>query len=100
MEESCRAHTKQIAEHEISIKHLEGRMKKAEETINEIRNLNVSVAKMAANMDSMLAEQRKQSERLEKLEVVPTQNWQNLVRGIVTGIVGIIIGYIFTQIGF
>lgn len=89
-----------LAEHEVKISHLEGRIKKAEDTINEIRNLNVSVAKMAANMDSMLEEQKKQSDRLEKLELIPAQNWQNLVRTILTGVVGILVGYIFTQIGF
>lgn len=89
-----------LAEHEVKISHLEGRIKKAEDTINEIRNLNVSVAKMAANMDSMLEEQKKQSDRLEKLELIPSQNWQSLVRSILTGVVGILIGYIFTHIGF
>lgn len=89
-----------LAEHEVKISHLEGRIKKAEDTINEIRNLNVSVAKMAANMDSMLEEQKKQSDRLEKLELIPAQNWQSLIRTILTGVVGILVGYIFTQIGF
>lgn len=89
-----------LAEHEVKISHLEGRIKKAEDTINEIRNLNVSVAKLTTNMEAMLEEQKKQSDRLEKLELVPSQNWQNLVRSILTGVVGILIGYIFTQIGF
>ena len=89
-----------LAEHEIKISHLEGSMKKVEDTSNEIHKLTISVAKMTTNMESMLEEQKKQSDRLAKIESIPSQNWQTFVKTILTGVVGIIIGYIFTQIGF
>lgn len=89
-----------LAEHEVKISHLEGRMKKIEDTSNEIHSLTVSVAKMTANIETMVEEQKKQSERIEKIESIPSQNWQVFIKTVLTGVVGIVIGYIFTQIGF
>jgi len=51
-------------------------------------------------MESMLKEQVRQGKRLEVLENRDGEMWRKLLSYAVTTVVGIIVGYIFTHIGF
>ena len=63
------------------------RIGELEETVRQIGVLTSSVEKLASTMESMLKEQEKQGKRLE-------------VTGyIITTVIGIVVGYIFTRIG-
>lgn len=70
-----------------------------EETVREIGSLTTSVAKLAASMESMLREQEKQGERLEVLEGRDGEMWRRVTGYIITAVIGIVIGFIFTRIG-
>ena len=50
-------------------------------------------------MESMLREQKSQGERLQKLESLDGEMWRKVVGYIATAIIGIVIGFIFKQIG-
>ena len=75
------------------------RIKLLEENVRQIGSLTTSVEKLASNMESMVKEQEKQGTRLEALESRDGEMWRKVVAYIVTAVVGIVLGYLFTQIG-
>lgn len=94
------------AEHEEFRKRLEERANQQnkrieilEQSINRIESLNVSIEKLALNMESMLKEQVAQGKRLELLESRDGEKWRKVASYVLTAIIGIIIGFIFEQIG-
>ncbi|MCD8239399.1 MAG: hypothetical protein LUC92_08705 [Clostridiales bacterium] len=70
-----------------------------EENVKQYSALAASVEKLAVNMENMLKEQEKQGKRLEALESRDGEMWRKVTAYIITAIIGIVIGYIFTQIG-
>lgn len=70
-----------------------------EETVREIGSLTTSVAKLASSMESMLKEQERQGERLEALEGRDGEMWRKVTGYIITAVIGIVLGFIFTRIG-
>lgn len=76
------------------------RLELLEESIERLNALNTSIEKLAINMESMLKEQMCQGKRLEVLENRDGEMWRKLLSYAATTIVGIIVGYIFTHIGF
>ncbi len=94
------------AEHEEFRKRIEGRLEQLEEYVKEIRSLASSVAELAASMKSMSEEQKnireeqeKQGTRLQMLENRDGEMWRSIVNYVITTIIGIAIGYIFTRWG-
>ena len=94
------------AEHEEFRKRLEEankrqdkRIELLEESVREMSVLTTSVEKLAQSMESMLKEQEKQGKRLEVLEGRDGEMWRKVMRYIATAVIGIIIGFVFTQIG-
>ena len=72
------------------------RLELLEESIERLNALNTSIEKL----ESMLKEQMRQGKRLEVLENRDGEMWRKLLSYAATTIVGIIVGYIFTHIGF
>lgn len=70
-----------------------------EDSIRQMNELTVSVKEMAVSMGLMLEEQKKQGKRLESLEQRDGEMWRKVTGYIVTAVVGIVVGFIFTQIG-
>jgi tetrahydromethanopterin S-methyltransferase subunit B len=70
-----------------------------EENVRQFGALTTSVEKLASNMESMVKEQEKQGKRLEVLEGRDGEMWRKVVGYIVTAVIGIIIGFVFTQLG-
>ena len=64
------------------------------------RQISTSVEKLALSMESMVKEQEKQGKRLETLEDRDGEMWRKAVGYVVTAVIGIVLGYVFTQIGF
>lgn len=94
------------AEHEEFRKRLEEENKRQdkriellEENVREMSKLTTSVEKLATNMGSMVKEQEKQGKRLEALESRDGEMWRKVVGYIITAVVGIVVGFIFTQVG-
>lgn len=70
-----------------------------EDNVRQIGALTTSVEKLASSMESMLKELEKQGKRLEKLEGRDGEMWRKVVGYIVTAVIGIFLGFVFTQIG-
>lgn len=94
------------AEHEEFRKRLEEENKRQdrriellEENVREMGALTTSVEKLAQSMESMVKEQEKQGKRLEVLESRDGEMWRKVVGYVVTAVIGIVLGFVFTQIG-
>ena len=70
-----------------------------EKSVQQISNLAASTEKLATNMENMLKVQEQQGKRLETLEGRDGEMWRKVTGYIVTAIIGIVIGFIFTQVG-
>lgn len=70
-----------------------------EDSVRQIGALATSVEKLALSMQSMLKEQEKQGKRLEVLEGRDGEKWRKVMSYIATAIVGVVLGYLFKQIG-
>lgn len=70
-----------------------------EETVRQIGELTASVKQLASSVETMARTQTKQGERLEELEGRDGEMWRNVSGYVITAVVGIVLGYIFTQIG-
>lgn len=75
------------------------RIEELEESVRQIGALATSVEKLALSMEGMLQEQEKQGKRLEVLESRDGEMWRKVTGHILTAIIGIVVGYIFTRIG-
>lgn len=80
-------------------KRQDRRIELLEENTKQIGSLTVSVEKLAQSIESMVKEQEQQGKRLEVLEGRDGEMWRKVTGYIVTAIIGIVIGYVFTQIG-
>lgn len=94
------------AEHEEFRKRLEEqnqrqdkRISLLEESVRQIEALTTSVEKLALSMESMAKEQERQGERMEVLEGRDGEMWRKVVGYIATAVIGIVLGFVFTQIG-
>lgn len=70
-----------------------------EKNTKEINSLIVSVEKLAQNIESMVRVQETQGEQLEELRARDGKMWRKVTGYIITAIIGIVIGYIFKQLG-
>lgn len=90
------------AEHEEFRKRMEEedkRQNKRLDNLEENAKLLSSIEKLAANMEHMAKEQEKQGKRLETLEKRDGEMWRKVVGYIVTAVIGVVVGFVFTQIG-
>lgn len=75
------------------------RLELLEKSIQRLEALNISIERLAVNMENMLKEQLQQGERLEVLESRDGEMWRKVVGHAVTAVIGIVIGYIFNRMG-
>lgn len=94
------------AEHEEFRKRLEEqnqrqnkRLDILEANVIEMGQLTTTVAKLAVSMDSLIKNQGQQDERLKALEGRDGEMWRKVAGYIVTTVVGVVLGFIFTRIG-
>lgn len=94
------------AEHEEFKKRLEDwnnrqdkRIELLENSVKNLEKLSISIEKLATNMENMLKEQIDQGKRIEVLENRDGEMWRKVTGYIVTAIIGIVLGFIFNQIG-
>lgn len=87
---------RRIEEHD---KRQDKRLDLLEEGVQQNRNLAVSVEKLAVSMENMTNVQKEQGEKLDKLEGRDGEMWRKVVGYIITAIVGVVIGFLFRQIG-
>lgn len=82
------------------MKRLEDRVDKLEAVVEELRNLTLSVEKLANSVKMMVDKVNIQEARLDEIEERDGEKWRTLVRYLVTGVVGAIVGYAMKNIGF
>lgn len=75
------------------------RLEALEETVKQVAAISTSVEKLALNMENMLKEQVNQGKRLETLESRDGEMWRKVVGYVATAVVGIVVGFLFKQIG-
>ena len=75
------------------------RIEELEETVKQFSQISISVEKLAMNMENMLKEQVSHGKRLQTLEDRDGAMWRKAIGYIMTAILGIVIGFVFKQIG-
>lgn len=91
-----------LENHEQEIKSLKRRMNEQENKDKTLTELTISIKTLATNMEYMAREQKKQGERLERLEHEPTEEYKHykrLVIGcVITTVLGALLGAFLTNI--
>ncbi len=75
------------------------RIEIVEKEVKQIGELTTSIEKLALSMENMVKEQANQGKRLEELENRDGEMWRKVTGYLITAVVGILIGFIFKQIG-
>ena len=78
---------------------INARLRLLEENTKQMTDIAVSVKELAMSVKQMAEEQKSQCNKIEKLESRDGEMWRKVVGYIVTTIVGILIGFVFQQIG-
>lgn len=63
------------------------RLSKVEEFGDKLQSMAISLQGMVVTLQSMQAEQKAQGERLKKIEDKPSDNWNTLIKTVLTVIV-------------
>ena len=75
------------------------RLELLEGNTKQINSLTTSVEKLAQSIQLMCKEQEQQGARLESLESRDGEMWRKVVGYVITAVIGIVLGFAFTQIG-
>ena len=75
------------------------RIKLLEEQTKQVTEIVLSVRELALSIKQMAETQKEQGEKLEKLESRDGEMWRKVTGYIITVIIGIVIGFVFQQIG-
>lgn len=75
------------------------RLEILERNVEAQTKIAASVEKLAVSMENMVREQETQGQRLDTLESRDGEMWRKVTGYIITAIIGILVGFIFTQIG-
>ncbi|MCC8014700.1 MAG: hypothetical protein LIO87_05845 [Eubacterium sp.] len=75
------------------------RLTAVEEATKQIQSLTLSVQELATNIKTMCETQKKESDRLAALENRDGEMWRKVSSYIITTVIGLIIGFIFTKLG-
>lgn len=69
------------------------------ESRNEAAELNVTVERINTATENVIKVQQQQGKRLEELEARDGRMWRKVVGYAITAVIGIILGFIFKQLG-
>lgn len=89
MDEAIRVEIQRIHDEDIRQNH---RLDKLEDTVDSLKELNLSVQKLALTMEQMLEAQKDISQKVDKLEREPAEVWSNTKKTIFNNIVGAFAG--------
>lgn len=94
------------AEHEEFVRRMDEanhrqskRIEIVEKEVKQIGELTTSIEKLALSMENMVKEQVNQGKRLEELENRDGEMWRKVTGYLITAVIGIMIGFLFKQIG-
>lgn len=63
-----------------------------EESVKDINKISLNVERLAANIEAMTNEIKRQGDRLTAIEEKPAKRWDTVISGIISGVIGILIG--------
>lgn len=75
------------------------RLTELENRFEKMNSLTTSVASLAESVKQMADEQQRQGRRLETLEGRDGETWRKVVRYAITCAIGILMGYLASQLG-
>lgn len=93
----CEEHGKRIEDEQ---KRQNKRIDAIEEEIKENRDLLVTINRLVDSVEAMQKELAKQGERLEAIENRDGDTWRAVKWSVLTLIIGAIVGYIMSNVGF
>lgn len=68
------------------------RLSALEQGLKEVNKITVSIERLTANIETMTDEIKKQGIRLDEIEKKPAKRWDTVISGIISGVIGILIG--------
>lgn len=80
-------------------KRINRRLEFLEKQAEQITNLAMSTKELAIAVKQMAEEQKKQGQKLEVLEGRDGEMWRKVIGYVVTAVAGILLGFVFRQIG-
>lgn len=78
---------------------LSKRISEIKEVTQQINDLAMSVQRLATNMENMLENQKEQEKRIDEMESRDGKMWRQAIGYVLTAIIGIVVGFVFKQIG-
>ena len=75
------------------------RIDELEETVRQSGDLTASVKELAVSMKNMTKVQEQQGNDIEELKNRDGEMWRKVTGYVITTVIGIAVGFIFTQIG-
>ncbi len=75
------------------------RLAELEKGVKEIKELTISVGRMAVSVEAMAKELEKQGERLDAIEKEPADKWKNATSIVVTIILTALVTFFLSRIG-
>lgn len=78
---------------------LSKRISELKEVTQQINDLAISTQKLAVNMENMLKNQEEQEKRISEMEERDGVMWRQAIGYVLTAIIGIVVGFVFKQIG-
>lgn len=70
-----------------------------EEEVRQISDLTISINRMSISIENMTVQLVEQGKRLQALENRDGEMWRKVMGYLITTIVGVVIGFLFQQIG-
>lgn len=70
-----------------------------EDEVRQISDLTISINRMSISIENMTVQLVEQGKRLQALENRDGEMWRKVTGYMITAIIGIVIGFIFTQVG-
>jgi len=70
-----------------------------EEEVRQISDLTISINRMSISIENMTVQLVEQGKRLQALEAKDGEMWRKVTGYLITAVAGIVIGFLFRQIG-
>ena len=70
-----------------------------EEEVRQISDLTISINRMSISIENMTVQLVEQGKRLQALENRDGEMWRKVTGYMITAVIGIVIGFLFTQVG-
>lgn len=74
------------------------RITELENEVKENRSLVLSVERLTTSVKAMVEEQKEQGRRLDELEHRDGEMWRKVIGYVVTTVVGLVLGFIWTSV--